>query len=469
MTTIGGYLADVFLKDNVHLYRALNTFPEFLELNNTFLCFLAAQEDGEAEKKVLEDLIQLNKYGFLALRRQSGDCGVVEAQSTYQLVEKRGHIVGLMTLEQAKVFIAFFYERDDVFISAMNPSTMTVLHTNYPFQRSNVMRTKNSVMRDGLDEAPWSYDVNVQPGESTTRHMFQVKVLPNIAGISETLAEIHISAREYGKGSMEALLLDFYSGRAPIARGKTIRIPTSFASTEDNDKKWNEYLDQLPHMDKVYYSIDSFSQLRDVNIKFLKGEMYATPYHTSPIMEETLPLLGDLIQINKCGFISTGGQPSECDYIYKSALLESEVDFLNPYSAKLYYEYPDGYYYWKEQNGHIEGFLQRDMAMDLIGFVSQRNDVNINAHDFKTASVLYTNTPHGYFHSREKMSKSLDESTPWKICVSDGKMVVDILDAYGHYPRIIDILKDCVGIVMYTKKFGEGSPESVLLDFFKGR
>ena len=48
-------------------------------------------------------------------------------------------------------------------------------------------------------------------------------------------------------------------------------------------------------------------------------------------------------------------------------------------------------------------------------------------------------------------------------------MAVDTLDAYKDYPRIIEILDDCVGIVMFTKTFGEGSPESVLLDFFKER
>jgi len=55
------------------------------------------------------------------------------------------------------------------------------------------------------------------------------------------------------------------------------------------------------------------------------------------------------------------------------------------------------------------------------------------------------------------------------VLVEDGTMAVDIPDAYKDYPRIIKILDDCVGINMYTKTFGEGSPESVLLDFSKGR
>jgi len=109
--------------------------------------------------------------------------------------------------------------------------------------------------------------------------------------------------------------------------------------------------------------------------------------------------------------------------------------------------------------------------MDLIGLVSRKKDVNMNAHDLMTSSVLYTNTPHGFFHNRTKISESFGdfESTPWIFFVQDGTMAVDILDAYKDNPRIIKILDDCVGINMYTKTFGEESPESVLLDFFKGR
>lgn len=40
----------------------------------------------------------------MEVKRQSGECNVVEAQSTYQLV-------GLMTLGRAKVFIASFYQQ----------------------------------------------------------------------------------------------------------------------------------------------------------------------------------------------------------------------------------------------------------------------------------------------------------------------------------------------------------------------
>jgi len=50
-----------------------------------------------------------------------------------------------------------------------------------------------------------------------------------------------------------------------------------------------------------------------------------------------------------------------------SASAGARRGFSNPVLANLFTEYADGYYFADEQNGHIEGFLQREMAMDLIG------------------------------------------------------------------------------------------------------
>jgi len=256
-----------------------------------------------------------------------------------------------MTLEKAKVLIAYFHESDDVYLSATNLNTMGVMHTNYPFHRSNVMRSEKSVTRDGLDLRPWHYDVNLQLGQSSTRNMFQVEVFPNIVGIFNALAEVQISTKEYGKGSIEAILLDFYCGRAPIARGKSFDILTSFPTNEERNQDRQEV-----ENDRIHRSIKLFSDLISTNISFLKGEIYATPYALGPISQETLPLLQDLIEINKFGFISTGGQPAVCEYYYKSPLLESQVDFSNPVLAKLSTEYPDGYYFADEQMDILKAF-----------------------------------------------------------------------------------------------------------------
>lgn len=61
-------------------------------------------------------------------------------------------------------------------------------------------------------------------------------------------------------------------------------------------------------------SVSSLRELKHHIVKFLNGEHKTSPWHYAPVNSETVPLLGNLIQLNKMGFITTQGQPT--DYIY---------------------------------------------------------------------------------------------------------------------------------------------------------
>ena len=56
-------------------------------------------------------------------------------------------------------------------------------------------------------------------------------------------------------------------------------------------------------MDKILYrEATTFKNLVCLNIAFLKGILNETPYHLGQIDEETIPLLSQLIQLNKKDF-----------------------------------------------------------------------------------------------------------------------------------------------------------------------
>ena len=57
----------------------------------------------------------------------------------------------------------------------------------------------------------------------------------------------------------------------------------------------------------LYREATTFKNLVCLNIAFLKGILNGTPYHHGPIDDETIPLLSQLIQLNKKGFLSTNG------------------------------------------------------------------------------------------------------------------------------------------------------------------
>jgi hypothetical protein len=61
-------------------------------------------------------------------------------------------------------------------------------------------------------------------------------------------------------------------------------------------------------------SVSSLSELKRHMVHYLNGKYTTSPWHFAPVDEETIPLLGNLIQLNQMGFITSQGQPTE--YIY---------------------------------------------------------------------------------------------------------------------------------------------------------
>lgn len=67
-------------------------------------------------------------------------------------------------------------------------------------------------------------------------------------------------------------------------------------------------------VDFNWASVSSLSELKRHMARYLNGKYTASPWQFGPVDEETIPLLGNLIQLNQMGFITTQGQPTE--YIY---------------------------------------------------------------------------------------------------------------------------------------------------------
>ena len=62
--------------------------------------------------------------------------------------------------------------------------------------------------------------------------------------------------------------------------------------------------------EELFHNVKTFTDLQYIYIKFLKGEIEISPDQYGPVNSETIPLLNDLIKINKLDFISVSGQPS---------------------------------------------------------------------------------------------------------------------------------------------------------------
>lgn len=51
--------------------------------------------------------------------------------------------------------------------------------------------------------------------------------------------------------------------------------------------------------EELFENVETFTDLQNVYVKFLKGEIQFSPDHLTPVTQETIPMLDDLIKINK--------------------------------------------------------------------------------------------------------------------------------------------------------------------------
>ena len=155
---------------------------------------------------------------------------------------------------------------------------------------------------------------------------------------------------------------------------------------------------------------ESFTDLRDVNIRFLKGEIYDTPYHLGPICKETTTILQNIIRLNERGFITTGSQPS----------YEEDGQIL--------------------QRSYIQGFINMKKIFSLVNFVKQ-NNLYLKIHH--RSKMLFDNFPERHFCATmdKKSNGELVEFT-W-IQSHDGENIFeDLATGFHHFANIIAILQD---------------------------
>jgi len=192
----------------------------------------------------------------------------------------------------------------------------------------------------------------------------------------------------------------------------------------------------------LYEEASTFKNLVCLNIAFLKGILNETPYHGGPVDNETIPLLSQLINLNKKGFLSTNGQPGIIS------------DFTNPLN---------GVYYQENQKSFIRGYMHRSLSDKLQRFIQDKPFYMLIINNKTT---VYNSIPVPKYNltryiNLEDPNEPYDEHTNvWK----------DRHFPYRDFERykVNSLLKqDYVLVEVYSKVYGEGySTEQLLLDFF---
>lgn len=67
-------------------------------------------------------------------------------------------------------------------------------------------------------------------------------------------------------------------------------------------------MDRLEIVTTIY---PTYQDALDYYYRFLKGEVYSCNTHHAPLMDETMFIKDNLLQMNRAGFLTTGSQPGE--------------------------------------------------------------------------------------------------------------------------------------------------------------
>jgi hypothetical protein len=192
----------------------------------------------------------------------------------------------------------------------------------------------------------------------------------------------------------------------------------------------------------LYREASTFKNLVCLNIAFLKGIITETPYHVGPIDNETIPLLSQLIQLNKKGFLSTSGQPGIIS------------DFISPI---------DGIYYQENQKSFIRGYIYKSLSEKLQMFIQDKPFYMVIVNN---KSTEYDSIPVDKYN----LTRDINLEDPNEPSDDHTNVLKNRYLPYTDFKnyKVNSLLKkEYVLVQVYSKVYGEGySAEQLIFDFF---
>jgi hypothetical protein len=126
-------------------------------------------------------------------------------------------------------------------------------------------------------------------------------------------------------------------------------------------------------------SVSSLRELKHHIVQFLNGKHKTSPWYHAPVNSETVPLLGNLIQLNNMGFITTQGQPTDYIYPVKHHKTGNIIIQDGGQLAEIKHGYMDGILDGRQYSiskliKHIQN--DRDTCALIYKFINDKNEIN---------------------------------------------------------------------------------------------
>jgi hypothetical protein len=197
------------------------------------------------------------------------------------------------------------------------------------------------------------------------------------------------------------------------------------------------------------------------NLEFLTGKRKETFYH-GPLDDETLPLLGKLIRVNKHGFFSVEGQPGTCTEGF------TDKTWIDERGKKK-----GNWFYKIHQKSYIRGVAENtEITKKLKNYLKSHPEVYVmwlnGQSESRAKNKFYSNFPTGIYNvSKDKHKRKglLKTWSKWRFHtnISDESVEETLLNDYP-------VLAKGVFFVIAFKEFcTERSVEDVLLEFYESK
>lgn len=211
-------------------------------------------------------------------------------------------------------------------------------------------------------------------------------------------------------------------------------------------------------MSDIWFSVNEYKDLVNLNVKFIKGELSQTPYHLGPLDSETLPLVEKLIKMHARGILTLEGQPGICEY----------KQFI-PHTWIQNGQIEGNWYVDCEQKSYISFCVQKtNESLKFIRKILTSKELVVFALDISNNKV-FSNTKGEFNVTRERSHSELDklESTQWTLFTNIHELhSSDIIRIWNDYPQIQKILKKCFHVYVALKEYGVSGIEDKIMSIY---
>lgn len=206
--------------------------------------------------------------------------------------------------------------------------------------------------------------------------------------------------------------------------------------------------------------VKTFEDLVETNALFVRGDLESAPYHASPLMPDSVPLIPNLLRLHARGIVTTNGQSSKCTYgKHVSHTWESEGNSCG------------NWYYDQEQKPYVDFIMLKAPLSNtrFIDLLMQNDKFVAKVTDFELQKLWSNFSPRGGQHiynlTRDRSNNLLEElpNTAWRNCTNLHLNDLDSLEWTWPY-HIADMLRTSViSVEVAMKQYGRGDLERELL------